>query len=53
VRRVRVYTIYGREPFFTDENDVVLGDLAGLLPAGNEALPPLPELGAADPIGTP
>lgn len=52
-RRVRVYTIYGREPFFTDENDVVLGDLAGLLPAGNEALPPLPELGAADPVNTP
>ncbi|MCU0681265.1 MAG: hypothetical protein MUF34_03230 [Polyangiaceae bacterium] len=52
-RRVRVYTIYGREPFFTDENDVVLGDLAGLLPAGNEPLPPLPELGAADPVNTP
>lgn len=53
-RRVRVYTIYGREPFFADENDVVLGDLAGLLPLGAETkLPPPPELEAPDPIGTP
>ncbi|RYG80926.1 hypothetical protein EON77_07935 [bacterium] len=29
-RTVRVYTIYGREAVFTDENDVVLGDLAGM-----------------------
>ena len=28
--RVRVYTVYGREPVFTDENDVVVGDLMGL-----------------------
>jgi hypothetical protein len=28
---VRVYTIYGREPFFADENDVVVGDLMGLV----------------------
>ena len=53
-RRVRVYTIYGREPFFADENDVVLGDLAGLLPAGPEVDPMLPvPLEAPDPIGTP
>lgn len=53
-RRVRVYTIYGREPFFADENDVVLGDLAGLVPAGPEVeTPPLPELAAPDPVGTP
>lgn len=53
-RRVRVYTIYGREPFFADENDVVLGDLAGLLPAGPEIEPPpLPALAAPDPVGTP
>ncbi len=31
--RVRVYSIYGREPFYADENDIVLGDLRGLLPA--------------------
>jgi hypothetical protein len=53
-RRVRVYTIYGREPFFADENDVVIGDLAGLLPAGAGADPPPPvTLDAPDPIGTP
>ncbi len=53
-RRVRVYTIYGREPFFADENDVVLGDLAGLLPAGDAPpLPPLPALEAPDPASTP
>ncbi|HEU4407361.1 MAG TPA: hypothetical protein VFS43_18985 [Polyangiaceae bacterium] len=53
-RRVRVYTIYGREPFFADENDVVLGDLAGLLPAGADAAaPPLDALDAPDPVGTP
>ena len=28
-RTVRVYTIYGREPVFTDETDAVLGDLDG------------------------
>jgi hypothetical protein len=28
---VRVYTIYGREPVYTDENDVVIGDMMGLV----------------------
>lgn len=32
-RRVRVYTIFGREPIFADENDVVVGDLMGMVPA--------------------
>jgi hypothetical protein len=40
--RVRVYSIYGREPFYADENDIVLGDLRGLLPAEmvSEPMPP-------------
>lgn len=29
--RVRVYTIYGREPVFTDAHDIVVGDLMGLV----------------------
>ena len=28
---VRVYTIYGREPVFTNDEDVVVGDLMGLV----------------------
>jgi hypothetical protein len=32
-RRVRVYTIYGREPIYADEDDLVIGDMMGLLPA--------------------
>lgn len=55
-RRVRVYTIFGREPVFTDENDVVIGDLAGLVPASTVSGPPprvpMPET-PPDPAHTP
>ena len=30
-RTARVYTIYGREPIFADDDDVVIGDLMGLV----------------------
>ena len=55
-RTVRVYTIYGREAVFTDEEDVVLGDLAGMRPASSVASPERPSaplFGAPDPVGTP
>jgi hypothetical protein len=55
-RNARVYTFYGRETVFADENDVVIGDLAGLRPA--ELLhtpepPPMPLYGMPDPVNTP
>lgn len=31
--RVRVYTVYGREPIFADDHDVVVGDMMGMRPA--------------------
>ncbi|MFO0678700.1 MAG: hypothetical protein U0169_19365 [Polyangiaceae bacterium] len=55
-RRVRVYTIYGREPVFTDDDDVVLGDLAGLRPSETLTTPeptPAPMFGVPDPVHTP
>jgi hypothetical protein len=55
-KNVRVYTIYGREAVFTDENDVVIADLAGLRPADSLATPeppPMPSYGPPDPIHTP
>lgn len=36
---VRVYTIYGREPIYADENDVVVGDMMGLVPAALVSTP--------------
>lgn len=33
IGHVRVYTIYGREPVYTDDHDVVIGDMMGLIPA--------------------
>ncbi|MDQ3034747.1 MAG: hypothetical protein M3Y87_20215 [Myxococcota bacterium] len=55
-RRVRVYSIYGREPFYADENDVVIGDMMGMLP-GELVRDPMPTpsvvLDPPDPIGTP
>lgn len=56
-RRVRVYTVYGREPVYADENDVVVGDMMGLVPADRVSTPP-PELGfrspgPPDPVHTP
>lgn len=53
---VRVYTIYGREPIFADDNDIVVGDLAGLVRARDVAGPlpqPVPREGPRDPRGTP
>jgi hypothetical protein len=55
-KNVRVYTIYGREPVFADDNDVVIGDLAGLRPSASVSAPeppPIPTYGPPDPIGTP
>lgn len=55
-RRVRVYTVYGRETVFTDDNDVVLGDLGGLRPADRVPGPapaPLAVPGPPDPVNTP
>jgi hypothetical protein len=54
--KVRVYTFYGRETVFTNEEDVVVGDLAGLLPDHLVTLPPpraVPLYGPIDPAGTP
>ncbi len=53
---VRVYTFYGREAVFTDQNDVVIGDLAGMLPDRLNPLPapvPVPLYGEIDPVNTP
>ncbi len=55
-RRVRVYTVYGRESFFADDRDVVVGDLAGTVPFGTPGLGPLPTLPVGsppDPVNTP
>jgi hypothetical protein len=52
----RVYTIYGREPIFADENDNVIGDLSGMRPDATLSTPrppPMPLYGAPDPVGTP
>ena len=55
--RVRVYTIYGREPVYADENDVVVGDMMGLvrgdLVRGPVPVPRIGLPGAPDPIHTP
>lgn len=53
---VRVYTIYGREPLFADEHDVVVGDMMGMRPARLITTPPppaIPREGDADPRSTP
>jgi hypothetical protein len=55
-KTVRVYTFYGQETVFADDEDVVLGDLAGMRP--NDALStpepaPLPTFGGPDPVHTP
>lgn len=54
--KVRVYTFYGRETVFADENDVVVGDLAGLRPDRLLSKPPppaIPTFGVVDPVNTP
>ena len=53
---VRVYTVFGRESVFTDDEGNVLGDLAGLRPHALLDTPEPPELPsneAPDPRGTP
>lgn len=55
-RNARVYTIYGREPVFADENDNVIGDLAGLRPDATLTTPrppAMPMFSPPDPVGTP
>lgn len=53
--RVRVYTIFGREPVYADDEDVVVGDMMGLVPGAlvGEAAPNGIALGPPDPTGTP
>jgi hypothetical protein len=55
-RNVRVYTFFGKETVFADDDDVVIGDLAGMRPSESLATPPpppLPTYGGADPVRTP
>lgn len=55
-RTARVYTFLGRETVFADDDDVVIGDLAGLVPddrAPGRAPPPMPTFQPIDPVGTP
>ena len=55
-RVVRVYSIYGRETVFADENDMVIGDLEGLVPdavAPPTTPPALPPIDPPDPRTTP
>jgi hypothetical protein len=55
-RTVRVYTFFGRETVFADDNDVVVGDLAGMRPSATLTTPepdPLPTYGGPDPVHTP
>jgi hypothetical protein len=55
-RKVRAYTFFGKETVFADEDDVVIGDLAGMRPSDSLTTPepaPLPTYGGADPVHTP
>jgi hypothetical protein len=55
-KSVRVYTFFGRETVFANDDDVVIGDLAGMRPSDSidtPEPPPLPTFGGADPVGTP
>jgi hypothetical protein len=55
-RNVRVYTFYGRETVFADDEDVVIGDLAGMRPSDSLSTPEpaaLPTYGGPDPVHTP
>jgi hypothetical protein len=54
--RVRVYTFFGKETVFANDDDVVLGDLAGMRRSDSLETPeppPLPTYGGADPEHTP
>ena len=53
---MRVYTFFGQETVFADDDNVVLGDLAGMRPSDSISTPepaPLPTFGGADPAHTP
>lgn len=55
-RTVRVYTFHGKETVFADENDRVVGDLAGLVTAeasGRTMPPPIGPHIPIDPVNTP
>jgi hypothetical protein len=55
-RSVRVYTFFGRETVFADEDDTVIGDLAGMRPSATLSTPEppaLPMYGLPDPVHTP
>jgi hypothetical protein len=55
-KTVRVYTFFGRETVFADQDDVVIGDLAGMRPSDSLSTPEpeaLPAYGGADPAHTP
>ncbi len=55
-KTVRVYTFYGQETVFADDENVVLGDLAGLRPSDSLSTPepaPMPTFFAPDPAHTP
>lgn len=54
--KVRVYTFYGRETVFADEQDTVIGDLAGMRPhrlLTTPEPPAIPTFGEVDPLHTP
>ena len=51
-KNVRVYTFFGRETVFADDNDVVIGDLAGMRPSDTLTTPepePLPMMNPIPP----
>jgi hypothetical protein len=55
-KMVRAYTFFGKETVFADENDVVIGDLAGMRPSDTLKTPeppPLPTFRPPDPAHTP
>lgn len=55
-RRVRVYTVFGRETVYTDGDGVVIGDLRGMRPhhtLDSEPPPPIPQIEPPDPVNTP
>jgi hypothetical protein len=55
-KTLRVYTFFGRETVFADDDDVVVGDLAGMRQSASLSTPEpeaLPTYGGADPVRTP
>ena len=51
-RVARIYTYFGQETIYADENDVVIGDLAGLVPdaiAKSRRIAPMPRFEPIDP----